>query len=263
MGKVTTGHAIRALREQYGYTQAEFARLLGIGLRTLARYETEKPPTAIHGLVNLFGRAWAINRLDLAKQFLNQFQSSMKSFADDVEVVWMNGLRDVLLYKSSLSDTSSIAEELQNKIVYALRRIHEVEKLNIHRPKHELEGIASTLEECEEQLARRDTDRKISAGLYRLFDREGHEESEPFEHLWTMVRRRIQKDYEGLFPAVELLIDEALKNDDLRDIGGVEKSIRSLDEIANVLFFETDRWPDIRQKILRFFGLHIRGEESP
>lgn len=39
-----TGHDLRQFRESQGLSQAEFARLLGIGLRSLQRYEAGGSP---------------------------------------------------------------------------------------------------------------------------------------------------------------------------------------------------------------------------
>jgi len=245
--------SIKKLREHLGYTQPEFAQLIGVSTRTLARYEGGRPPSTVQTLGRLAKLASDNGRDDLASVFSGEF---LKVSPGDFEenTVWFLGFQDVLANQVHLQGRD-LVDELKDKIVYALRRIAERQR----QPPYNLDPehtVAGTLAECEAAIEKRDFERKIDRMIYELFNLE-RSAARPFEDLWATLTNDFGEGYRQQYAAMELLIDQALKPHKERDSSVIQGAIQVFDS-AHWL----RNWPELKPKIRAYFDNHHTQEDQ-
>jgi transcriptional regulator with XRE-family HTH domain len=238
--------AIKALRGHLDWTQPELAKALGVSTRTVARYESGVPPATVTVLGRLSNLAAEYGREDLSSIFGELFTSEPAwGKGREEDTIWLNGFKDVLTHYASR--TPDILGDLQDKIVYALRRIRDSEREKAFQIRPE-DSVAGTLADCEAAIQKRDFERRIETQLYRLFNQDVAG-ARPFEKAWASLTNQFGENYMGSYSAMESLLDQALKESDERDASRIDDAIAIIDGAERLLF----DWAELRTEIRAYF----------
>ena len=138
--------AVRALRHSFGDTQEEFARRLGVSVRSVLNYELDKPPRGIR-LIQLMQLANTQNLPQIASVFVHHSLANLRMpvpTSECASLVFAVKALDLEIAKVEARMGKHLAEEVFLDIRIRLEKVHAaLEKLlrSYFHDSEELEAV--------------------------------------------------------------------------------------------------------------------------